>query len=364
MSHSDPPVQGPGNGFPAAADEGPAASATQTPAPVAPGRASRLGQIKRFFAFEELGVGVALGLLVVLIGGFHPKFLHQDVLLSALQSASFVAIIAYGMVFLLAMIEIDLSVGGTYTMAIIVSAKLMAGGMNPWIAALLGIGVGAAMGFANGVVSSFLRLPLIIITLGTLSIYGGLVTVVSNAQPVANVPVTDSFFSTLGGNWLGIPVAAWFALALVLVLTVVFTKTRFGSMVKAVGSNPQAAAFSGIPSGRVRLWAVTLTGALAGVSGVLSLAYYQGADPTTGANLNLQVIAAAIIGGTAISGGTGTVPGALIGALIVSVINSGLIFFAIPANWTNVVTGAVIIIAVGSDSFLRLRRQRQALAAE
>ena len=331
---------------------------------LAAGGATRSGGVRRLFALEEIGVGVALGRVVLLVGGFHPKFFHRDVLLSALQSASFVAIIAYGMVFLLAMIEIDLSVGGTYTMAIIVTAKLMAGGMNPWIAALIGIAVGAAMGFVNGALSSLLRLPLIIITLGTLSVYSGLVTVVSNAQPVANVPVTDSFFSALGGNWLGIPVAAWFALAIVVVLTVVFTKTRFGSMVKAVGSNPQAAEFSGIPSGRVRLWAVTLTGALAGVSGVLSLAYFQGADPTTGANLNLQVIAAAIIGGTAISGGTGTIPGALIGALIVSVINSGLIFFAIPANWTNVVTGAVILIAVGADSFLRLRRQRRALAAE
>ena len=364
MSQSKLPARSAGNKPSLTGDEQPTAGGRPVSESPAVDRVAWTARVRRLFAFEELGVGVALAVLVLVIGGFHPTFFHRDVLLSALQSASFVAIIAYGMVFLLAMIEIDLSVGGTYTMGIIVSAKLMAGGMNPWIAAVIGIAVCAAMGFVNGAFASLLRLPLIIITLGTLSAYSGLVTVVSNAQPVANVPVTDRFFSALGGNWLGIPVAAWFALGLVVILTVVFTKTRFGSMVKAVGSNPQAAEFSGIPVGRVRLWAVTLTGALAGVSGVLSLAYYQGADPTTGANLNLQVIAAAIIGGTAISGGTGTVPGALIGALIVSVINSGLIFFAIPANWTNVVTGAVILIAVGTDSFLRLRRQRRALAAE
>lgn len=318
--------------------------------------------LKRLFSFEELGVVLALVALVVLIGAFHGKFLHKDVLLSTLQTASFVAIIAYGMVFLLAMTEIDLSVGGTYALCIIISAKLMAGnGMSPWIAALLGIGVGAVLGAINGLLANLLRLPLIIITLGTLSAYRGLVTVISNAQPVPNLPVTNSFFTTLGGNWLGVPVAAWVAILLVVVLTVVFTKTRFGAMVRAVGSNHQAAAFSGIPTGRIRLYAITLTGALAGVSGVLSLAFFQGADPTIGTGLELQVIAAAIIGGTAISGGTGTVPGALIGALIVAVINSGLIFFSIPTNWSDFVTGAVIIIAVGTDAFLRRRRANRAM---
>ncbi len=321
------------------------------------GRRTPGAMVKRIFSFEELGVAGALVALVVLIGVFHSNFLHKTVLLNTLQTASFVAIIAYGMVFLLAMTEIDLSVGGTYALSIIISAKLMAGnGMSPWIAALLGVGVGAVLGAINGVLASVLRLPLIIITLGTLSGYRGLVTVISNAQPVPNVPVTSSFFTTLGGNWLGVPVAAWVAIVLVVVLTVVFTKTRFGAMVRAVGSNRQAAEFSGIPAGRIRLYAITLTGALAGVSGVLSLAFFQGADPTIGTGLELQVIAAAIIGGTAISGGTGTVPGALLGALIVAVINSGLIFFSIPTNWSDFVTGAVIIIAVGTDSFLRRRR--------
>jgi ribose transport system permease protein len=106
-----------------------------------------------------------------------------------------------------------------------------------------------------------------------------------------------------------------------------------------------------------------LIGGLSGLAGVLSLAYFQGADPTIGAGYELQVIAAAIIGGTAISGGSGTVPGALIGALIVAVINSGLIFFSIDSNWTNFVTGAVIVVAVGSDALVRRRRASRALRA-
>ncbi|BEP13426.1 ABC transporter permease [Acidothermaceae bacterium B102] len=312
---------------------------------------------KRLLSVQEFGVASALVFLVVVIGAFHPTFLHHDVLLGTLQTASFVAIIAYGMVFLLAMSEIDLSVGGTYAFSIILSAKLMAqSGLNPWISALVGIAAAALLGAFNGVAASLLHLPVIIVTLGTLSLYSGIVTIVSNAQPVAGLPLQSSFFTTLGGDQLGVPTAAWVAIVLLVVLSFVFTKTRFGAMVRAVGSNPHAAAFSGISIGRTRLYAVALTGGLAGVAGALSLAYFQGADPTIGVGLELQVIAAAIIGGTAVTGGRGTVPGALIGALIVAVINGGLVYFEVPTTWTDFVTGAVILAAVGADSLLRRRR--------
>ena len=319
----------------------------------------------RVFGFEEIGITIALIALVLLISAFHGNFLSRNALLNTIQSASFVAIIAYGMVFLLAMGELDLSVGGTYALSTIIGGTLMAsGGIDPWLAVLLGIASGAALGAINGLLASLLRLPLIIITLGTLSAYVGIATVISNAGPVEGLPTSSSFFSTLGGNWLGVPVAAWVALALVIALAFVFTRTRFGAMVRAVGSNRQAAAFAGIPAGRIRLYAATLSGALAAISGVLGLAYFQGADPTIGGTpLTLQVVAAAVIGGTAISGGTGTVPGALLGALIVAVINSGLLFFAIPSNWSDFVTGMVIIVAVGTDSLLRHRRATRAMAA-
>lgn len=317
---------------------------------------------RRLLSLDELGVGVALVALVLLIGVFQPAFLEPDVLFSLLRQAAFVAIVAYGMVFLLAMTEYDLSVGGIYAICIVACAELMANdGMNPWGAALIAIVVGAGLGSLNGALASFLHIPVIIITLGTLSAYRGLVTIISGGSSVAGLPIEDSFFTVLGDRWIGVPVAAWVVLLLGVVLTVVFTGTRFGAMVRAIGSNRDAAAFSGIPNGRIRLYALMLVGALAGISGVLSLAYFQGADPTVGTGFELQVIAAAIIGGTAVSGGSGTVPGALLGALVVAVINGGLIFFRVPSTWTNVVTGAVILIAVGLDSLIRRRRAERAL---
>lgn len=316
--------------------------------------------IRRAFSIDELGPLLALIALVVFIGGFHSDFLDKDVLLNTVRSAAFVAIVAYGMVYLLAMTEIDLSVGGIYALCIMLAAKWMSS-IDPWVAALLAICIGVVLGAVNGVLCNLFKIPVIIITLGTLSMFRGLVQIVSDGKPATGIPLDSSFFETLGGNILGIPAAAWVVVVLGVILTFVFKKTRFGAMVRAVGSNHQAAEFSGIPVLRIRLYALMLVGGLAGLAGVLSLAYFQGADPTVGAGFELQVIAAAIIGGTAVSGGTGTVPGALIGALIVAVINSGLIFFSIDSNWTNFVTGAVIVVAVGSDALVRRRRAARAL---
>lgn len=315
---------------------------------------------RRIVSIDEIGPLAALIVLVALIGGFHSQFLEKTVLLNTLRSAAFVAIAAYGMVYLLAMTEIDLSVGGIYALSIMLAAKWMVH-MDPYLAALLAIGIAALLGAVNGALANVFRIPVIIITLGTLSMYRGLVQIVSDGKPVTGIPLQSSFFSKLGGETLGVPTAAWVVVVIGIVLTFVFKKTRFGAMVRATGSNHQAAEFSGIPTRRIRLYALMLTGALAGLAGVLSLAYFQGADPTVGAGYELQVIAAAIIGGTAVSGGTGTVPGALIGALIVAVINSGLIFFSINSNWTNFVTGAVIVVAVGSDALVRRRRASRAL---
>jgi ribose transport system permease protein len=337
-----------------------AAQPTSTPPAAASAGDRARGILRRVFAIDEIGPLLALIALVALIGAFHSEFLEKDVLLNTVRSAAFVAIAAYGMVYLLAMTEIDLSVGGIYALSIMLAAKWMSS-INPWLAALLAIGVAVMMGAFNGVLSNLFRIPVIIVTLGTLSMYRGLVQVVSGGKPATGIPLDSSFFSKLGENTLGIPTSAWIVVIIGIILTFVFRKTRFGAMVRATGSNHQAAEFSGIPTRRIRLYALMLTGGLAGLAGVLSLAYFQGADPTVGAGYELQVIAAAIIGGTAVSGGTGTVPGALIGALIVAVINSGLIFFSIDSNWTNFVTGAVIVIAVGSDALVRRRRAARAL---
>lgn len=305
--------------------------------------------IKRLVAAREFGPAVALLVLVVIIGSFNPLFFSPDVIIANLRAASIVAIVAYGMVLLLTMDEFDLSSGGIYGVCFYVGAIGMAT-MDPFIAALLAILVGVALGALNGILAAGFRTPVIIVTLGTYSLYGGLVHVISGGQVTGLLPTSSAFFE-LGGNIFGLPVIAWFAIVIGAILTFLLYKTRFGTLVRASGSNREAAEFSGIPVARIRLYVLMILGGLAGLSGVLSLAYFEGGDPTIGSTLVFSVIAAAIIGG-----GSGSVIGALIGALIVTVINSGLVFFNVDPLWSGFVTGAVIVVAVGSDALLRRRR--------
>lgn len=307
-------------------------------------------------AFNEIGVFAALVLMVVFIGGFNPGFLSQDSLVNVSQQAAFFGIMALGMVFLLSMREIDLSVGAIYSLTAILAAVLIGDGMNPWLAAAVGVLAGVGLGGVNGVLSNVLKISTIIVTLGSLSMYRGLTLIISGGRTVADLPREHAFFRVAGGSALGIPAIVWALLVLTVALSVLYRSTRFGFVVRAIGSNEQAARLSGIPIERVRLLALMLTGGLSGLAGVFTLAFFQSADTSLGLGYELLVIAAAIIGGTALSGGSGTVLGALIGALMIAVIRSGLIQFGVTANWSTFATGAVIIAAVALDALIRRRR--------
>lgn len=309
-------------------------------------------------SFNELGVLAALAAVVLVIGAFHPNFLSLTSVVNIGGQASLFGIMALGMVFLLSMREIDLSVGAIYAVSIIGSAVLMRGGLDPWLGALVGVLIGAALGVVNGVLSNVLKISTIIVTLGSLSMYRGLALIIGDSRTVVGLPTDHPFFRVVGGNFLRLPASFWAVLGLTAVLMVIYRSTRFGFVVRAVGANEQAARLTGIPIGRVRVMALALMGALCGVAGMFTLAFFQSADPNLGVGYELLVIAAAIIGGTSLAGGTGSVLGALLGALLIGVINSGLIQFGVTANWSIFATGAVIIASVSLDALIRRRRAR------
>lgn len=319
---------------------------------------------RRRLAFDEAGVLAGLAVLVVVVAVKDPAVLEFGSLVDLLRQSSFVGIMACGMVFLLAMREIDLSVGATYALSIVGAATVMADGVDPWLAVALGLVIGTALGALNGVLSNSLRVPTIVVTLGTLSMYRGIVLVWTDGAPVTGLDTEHAFFTIFGGDWLGIPAAGWVFVLIAILLTILFKRTRFGVMVRSVGSNERVSEFSGIPVDRVRLYALALVGALCGVAGMLTLAYFQTADPTLGVGIELQVIAAAIIGGTSLAGGSGTVVGAMIGALLIQFITTGLVRFEVPANWSGFVTGAVIVIAVALDGLVRRRRAARTREAQ
>lgn len=316
---------------------------------------------RRFRLPEEIGVIVALVVMMTVIGVARPRFINPINLLTILGNTTFQGMLSLGMVFLLAIREIDLSVGWMFNFSAVITALLIVAGINPWLAALAGTCFGALLGLVNGVLAVGLRLPAIIVTLGTFSMFEGLSLVVNRGRAIAPADQSSSYFSLISTKLFGIvPVVAIVFVLLAVTLHVVLRRSRFGYRVQAVGSNPDAARLAGIPGALVRLQTLVLMGAISGLSGAMYVGFRGAIDPQEGGDFALVVIAAVIIGGTPLSGGGGTVIGAVIGMLIIQVISSGIIFFGIDATWSTFVTGAVIVLAVVLDQVVKYQRGRRA----
>jgi ribose transport system permease protein len=315
---------------------------------------------------EELGVFAALVILVTIIGVHNSAFVRPANLLDLVASNSFFGIIALATVFLLALGEIDLSVGWNFNFSAVIAALAMVHGVDPWLAAGLGVLFGAGLGLVNGILTVGLQLPVIIVTLGTYSMFQGLSLVVNKSSAVVPPDINGSFF-TLANKRLfslpyvgGIPFLAIVFVALAVFLQVLLHRTRFGYRVLAIGSNAEAARLAGIPLARTRILVLMLVGTACGLAGALYVGSFGSVDPASGGQFLLAVVAAVIIGGTPLSGGMGTVLGALIGVLIIATISSGIVFFGIDATWSTFVTGAVILIAVAVDQAIKWQRRRNA----
>jgi len=317
---------------------------------------------RRFRFPEETSVIFALLLLVAIVGSLRPTFLKPENLLNLAASYSISALLAGCIVYLLSMGEIDLSFGWILNLSAVISGVSMIAGVPVWIAIIIGIIAGGAMGAINGVLTVLMRLPLIIVTLGTASVYQGISLITNKSGSVVPTDekiTTNIFFRALGGDIeTPIPIILIFVVLAFVVLHLTLHKTRFGYRILAIGSNPEAARLAGIPIKQTKILVCALMGFVSGIGGVLFLGFRGAVDPTTGANLLLPVVAAAIIGGTALSGGAGTVWGSLYGALIVGVIGVGVVFLGIDAVWSTLVTGLVIIFAIGVDQIVRVRKNR------
>ncbi len=324
-------------------------------------REPQVPQRRQFRLPSEIGVVAALLAMIAIVGIARPRFLNPINLLSILGNTTFLGMLSIGMVFLLAIREIDLSVGWIFNFSAVFSALLMVAGINPWLAAAAGVVFGAALGLVNGILAVGLRLPAIIVTLGTFSMFQGLSLVVNKGRAVVPIDQDGSYFRFVSTKLIGVvPAPAALFVALAIVMHVVLHHTRFGYRVQAVGSNPEAAALAGIPTALVRLQTLVLMGAICGLSGAMYVGFRGAIDPNEGSDFALVVIAAVIIGGTPLSGGSGTILGAVVGMLIIQVISSGLIFFGIEATWSTFVTGAVIVLAVSLDQFIKFQRARAA----
>jgi ribose transport system permease protein len=294
----------------------------------------------------------------VIVGVVRPTFFAPVTLVQQLSGAAFIGMLALGMVFVVVIRDIDLSIGWMFNFSAVIAAKAMVAGVDPWLGAAIGIAFGALLGLVNGILAVWLRIPVIIITLGTLSAYRGLSLVVNESRAVVPIDKSSSFFALFDIRLFDlIPFVAILFLLLAVALHLLLHQTRFGYRVQAIGSNPEAARLGGIPVDRTRILVLVLMGAIAGLTGATFLGFREAIDPVTGGDYLLPVVAAVIIGGTALSGGRGTIVGAVIGALIIQVITTGILFLGVDVKWSTFVTGAVIIIAVAVDQLVRRQRE-------
>jgi ribose transport system permease protein len=228
-------------------------------------------------------------------------------------------------------------------------------GYSIWIAVAVCMLVGTVCGLLNGVLGVVLGIPTIIVTLGTLSLYRGLGLVVTNATPVSGYNLETWFFEWIGGRdpVFGVWISVWLMLMVGIVGWVLFNQTPFGRRVQAIGSNRQAALFSGIRISRTRIVVMTLMGFIVGIAAVVALAFNRNGSPTVGVGTELGVIAATIIGGTALTGGRGSVLGTAVGILLLGLIANGLVLENISSFYQPVVTGAILLIAIVLDEVRR-----------
>lgn len=307
----------------------------------------------QWFARAVLRNGPLGGLiaLVVVMAVLSRDFLNGQNLLNVGVQASVTAILAFGVTFVIVSAGIDLSVGSVAALsATVVAWCATKEGLPVWLSVLLGLAVGAAAGLVSGALVAYGRLPAFIATLAMLSVGRGLALVISGGSPIAFPSALGGLGGTLGG-WLPVPVlvlAATGALA-----ALVLARTYTGRAMFAIGGNEEAARLSGIDLRRRKLVIYALSGLFAAVAGIVLAARLTSAQPQAAVGYELDAIAAVVIGGASLSGGSGKASGTLIGALILAVLRNGLNLLSVSAFWQQVATGLVIALAVLLDTLRR-----------
>ena len=242
---------------------------------------------------------------------------------------------------------IDLSVGSVMALAGMGAAYAMTIGVPPPFAVLLGIFVGLVMGAVNGALVAYVGIAPFIVTLGMLSFASGLVLGLTKGWPITDVPA--SFLPIAQGSFLGLPIPVWIAVAIAVLAHLALSTTAFGRRTYAIGGNEQATFLSGIDVKRIKFVLYLIPAACASIAGIILVARFNSAQADTGKGWELDAIAAAVIGGTSLAGGSGSVLGVLIGACIMGVIKNGLVLMRVSSYWQTAIIGIIIVLAAVLD---------------
>ena len=308
--------------------------------------------ISRFWGWEASGVMVALTILVLALSLATDNFLSSFNVSLVIRTAAFVGLVALGQTLVLLVGGIDLSVGaGAGLSAIVGAIALTQWGLHPWLVIPFTMAFGFFLGAINGVFVAGLKLNPFIVTLATWEIFAGLTLVITKGYPIR--PLGESFMVFGKGEPFGIPVPVLIFVAAALFLIWMLTQTRFGRHIFAVGGNRDAAVLAGIPAWRVEFIAYGLSGMLASMAGILFASRMDGAQPSVGEGWLMGAITAAILGGTSLRGGQGSIVGTVLGALLLTVLANGTVLMNVSGFWQRVIVGAVVLVAVLVDLLRR-----------
>jgi rhamnose transport system permease protein len=323
-----------------------------------PGR-TRGGWLSTIARQRELSLVAIMVVLGGLVSIAAPQFLTPSNLSQTAVLASIIAVAAVGEALVVITRNVDLSVEAMMGLvAYCVASLLESHTLNGPGAIVFGIGLGLVLGMINGVIVTLFKVPAIVATLGTLSIFRGVDYLIAGSHQVPLAGLPPGFTDTARDSILGIPTFVAIALVVVTIGSVILRWTRFGRQLYAVGSNPEAAAILGIPSRLVVFAAFALCGLLSGVAGVMYVIEFGTINGTSATGLVLAVIAAVVVGGVNIFGGSGTLAGAAIGALFLGFVANALILVGLSQFWLQAIYGLVILLAVSADAIILRRIQR------
>ena len=287
----------------------------------------------------------------------NPNFLSSTSLQQLVSGAAIIGLLAIGETMVIVTRNVDLSVGSVLGLSAYAAGTLFVDhpGISTFVVILAGLGIGLACGIVNGAVVTIARVPSLVVTLGTLYVIRGIDAAWAGGNQVGAFSLPNSF-NTIGyGTFLGVPYLGWIWLVAVAIATYWMRSFRTGRDLYAIGSNPDAARLAGIPVGSRVFLAFVLSGGIAGVAGVLWLSKFGSVDAIAGAGYEFQVIAAVVVGGVAIFGGSGTVLGAALGALLLNTIDSALVVVNVSSNWTLALAGALLLAAIAFDRLIAIR---------
>jgi len=312
------------------------------------------GLLLTLVRFREAGISIFILILMTAVTLRAPSFLTLNNFNDILLNISILAIVALAQTMVIITHGIDLSVSSMIGLVAMMVAFVVKQNpeMSIILVILLGMALGAVLGMFNGLIITYGNVPPIIATLGTLSIYRGLVFFYSQGTWINSFELPKNFKLISKGTALGLPNIVIFAILVALIVYYFLNHTRTGRDIFAVGSNPDAAQFAGIRKQRIVFIVYLLSGLLSGLAAVLWASRFESAQTNTALGFELQTVAASVVGGVSISGGVGTVPGVLLGALLLGIIQNSLTLIRISPFWQLAAQGLLILIAVLSDKWI------------